>query len=200
MLITALNGEIYDANDAFLDFIKYPLYDFIKKDNPKTWKDITLPNEALESDLHEAELCMKGQIKTYNIRKHYVPNSALPNMVDIQVTRFPLEGGEQEFEFFFVTVVDMQGETGQAIRDIHDLSVKLTKHLDSVSEKMEESLTLFKSLEKKVTQPNLINRFFDWVEKNPKIGYPTFFLFLYLIFGSKITEGLMALKEIFKFN
>ena len=212
MIISGLNGEIYDANNEFLEFIGYSLYEFQKEEHPVTWFDITIKDDDLAADQFEADQTMKGLKRSYNVRKHYIPKQSLPKLVNLHASRYPPNGGIEEFKFFLVEVYNLTDTTKEIYKEIDKINNKTTQSLVVINETLQkntdvldkttqcldnlsqtQSIIIDKQIE---MQTNAKSYVFEavkgWVEKNPKLFsiLVTFAIILLstLLFGERAIE------------
>ena len=191
MLISGPGGEIYDANNAFLDFIHYTLTEFTRLKNPVSWHHITPNADELAADQDEARRCMEGIIQSYRVRKHYVPKDALPHLVDLKISRYPLEGGKDSFEFFFVEIYDLRN-SGEAIREeLHELSKNTLKELKKLNHNLREARE--SESKRKTLDFGMLS---DFAREHPKITWYIIILLSSLIVGRSTAEILEAFKKI----
>lgn len=183
MLIAGLDGEIYAANDAFLEFIGYSEYEFTRQNKPITWKDITLPGNDLVADMEEALRCYNGQHKSYKIRKHYIPKMGLPHFVEIYVHRYPLDGGPKEFKFFFVEVYSLTDEGKIILKELRDTQHQFAKDVQNITKAME---TLAGE-----------SQLWKWAKENTMWSIPIALGIAFLLFGRSVLEIMHLVKELF---
>lgn len=222
MLISGPNGEIYDANNEFLSFIGYSLYEFQRKENPVTWFDITIKDEDLDTDKYEASATVKGVKKSYNIRKHYIPKQALPKLVNLHVSRFPQRGGKEEFQFFLVEVYNLNDTTLQLYKELDKINEKTTQSLNVLHKTLEANNDILNKTTQcldnlshsqsiiiqsqdelaKNSKSTVMTSIIQWCSNNPQLFsiIITFFIILFtsLLFGERAIEIFSKIYNLFK--
>lgn len=183
MMITGLDGEIYAINDAFSEFIGYSEYEFTRQNKPITWKEITLPGIDLVTDMEEALRCFHGQIKTYKMRKHYIPKLGLPHFVEICVHRYPIDGGSTEFKFFFVEIYSLTDEGKMILKELRDTQKQFAEDVQNIAKAM-----MILAGE---------SQLWKWAKENTQWSIPIALLVSFLLFGRSILEIVHLIKELF---
>ncbi|MEZ6046582.1 MAG: hypothetical protein R3C11_13615 [Planctomycetaceae bacterium] len=196
MGISGPQGEVYDANDALLHFLKYALSEFTRREDPVTWHRFTLQDESFEADKAESEKCLNGERPSYTIRKYYVPKNSFPRLVELHVTRFPLEGGRDEFKFFFVTITDLEATASRAFDDIYELSAGTLKALESINQKLDGQLDH--------RHYSNYTELKELSQQHPRMALAAFMLFsvillvmVFNLFGRSVIEIMTAVKDMF---
>lgn len=173
ILLSGVNGEIYAANDAFLEWIGYSMYEFVKDENPVTWFDITVKDDSLEADKAQAEACLRGDIKSYHVRKYYIPKKSIPHLVELRVMRYPAEG---KFKFFVVEIEDLKNGTKKAFEELVILQQNTTKQLTQIANSLA-------SLENSTW-----NQIWSWLLSKPYLLIFLIVLICFLLFGRGVIE------------
>lgn len=207
MLISGPNGEVYDANDAFLSFIHYSLYEFRRETDPITWKDITPDDSDRSADEAQAARCANGEIQGYAMRESYVPKGATSRIVDIFVRRFPREGGREEFKFFIVEVhpieealqrvcnemFQLQGDTLEVLEDLTKQLLEMRKTFDLQSREMKLVYDISMENSRSAWMAATI-KIGDWGSKNPRTF--NFLIVVAVLTAVLLMVGTEAFREI----
>lgn len=184
MMLSGFAGEIHDANNRFLDWIGYSLYEFTREVAPVTWIDLTLQGADLEADQNEAVRCQRGEISAYRVRKHYLPKNGLPKLVELYVRRYPEYGDEHNFTCFIVEVNELGNRDRQFYEEF------LSKHQEVVAQIGNIYLLL------QQIRAMTLYSFLSWAKENPKLSIPLGLLLLYLLADKEKFTQLIELKKL----
>lgn len=172
------NGEIYWANSSFLEWIGYSINEFVRSNNPVTWKQISVNDASLQADVEMARDSAAGEISQYTLRKLYVPKNQRPQLVELFVRRFPPRG-DREFVFFVVEVFPMNEEHAKMAKEQGEFTLALKKLNESVEQ---------------LSQSN-VNTAIRWLSQRPLIGVPVLLFIVYLLFGERAVEVFFLISE-----
>lgn len=173
LILSGPNGEIYDANDTFLNWIGYSWYEFTRDDNPVTWIDISSNDASLKADIEQADACSRGEITKYTIRKYFIPKNSAPKFVELNVVRYPLTGNLQ---FLLVEVTELANGNKRAFEEI----LKIQKEFDERMEKVCSNIDILAH--------GSISSVLKWSKENPKLSIPFWIVISTLLFGRSVLE------------
>ena len=212
MLVSGQKGEIYEANNEFLEFIGYTLHEFQREEFPVTWFDITTKDEDFDSDMYESKSLVRGEKKSYSIKKHYIPKQSIPKLVQLQVSRYPQSGASKEFEFFLVEVHNLDDQKRHIFEEMEKMNLGTSKSLQAINRSIEDmSVSVEKTIQcldilstsqelmfksqkthQEESKSKLWNTINIWTHNNPKLSsvIVTFFILLFstLLFGDRAIQ------------
>jgi PAS domain S-box-containing protein len=200
MVVCANSGKILWVNRAFEDFIGYNSWELTvgQSGSGITWDKLSLDDENLDADKAMIAECLAGNIKSYSIKKQYIPKNDKPVWVDMHVIRYPLEGS---LKYFMITIIPLKNGTAAAF-DLAIKSIKeLTEKMHSYSKKVPEmEQTIITGIENKIkSQTEIQNIFLNvarLVEKYPKVSIAVIMTILVMILGNQLVEAIKNMKVI----
>ena len=181
-LISTEYGEILWANEAFCEFIGYTMYEFRRDKDGIKWHDITLHDESLEADIAQAQAAINGDIKSYKVRKWYIPKNSAPIFVELYVRRYP-PNRENKAEFLVVEVIKLSDESAKLLASYDELSKKTEMNMGKLTERMTD---LVESVQK--MNALTFNGFVAFLYRYPKVSVISIAVLLSLILGPRIFE------------
>jgi PAS domain S-box-containing protein len=184
MLFCRANGEILWANESFLEWIGYNLDEFTRKDNPITWKDISVRDTSLDADIHSIMKLQEGKIMHYMVRKFYVPKHGSPHFVELFVRRYP-PAGKEDMVLAVVEVTVLHNTHARMALAYEDMVLDIRNSLKALTETNEG---LYAKLDNQLTSG--LNGCVIWLTKHPLIGLPVAGLLILLLFGERAMEVL----------
>jgi PAS domain-containing protein len=169
-LISQIDGTIEEANDAFCRWSNYTIHEFKRRHNPVLWTQMTLADESLEADVEMAKRCLRGDVEAYQVQKHYIPKGEMPKLCELNIMRYPREGGEAEFKCFLVDVRPLASTEIMIVEAI----TKIQQGMIDLADKVEHMATIGNAIQ--------------WAKENKWASVPMLFLFVYLLFGRSAIE------------
>lgn len=182
MLFSTAEGDVLWANESFLTWIGYTLEEFTRKDNPITWKDISVRDSSLEADIRSASRMKEGKLSHYLIRKFYVPKNGSPQFVELHVRRYPPNGGEP----MAICVVE--------VTVLHNIHEKMARAYEEMVTDIKSSLHTIATINEEIRdgmQNQLtsgLNGIVLWLTKHPMVGVPVAAVLILLLFGERAFE------------
>jgi PAS domain S-box-containing protein len=200
MVVCASSGKILWVNRAFEDFIGYNSWELTvgQSGTGITWEKLSLNDENLEADRAMIKQCIDGDLKSYSIKKQYIPKNDKPVWVDMHVVRYPLDG---ELKYFMITVMPLKNGTAAAFNTAISAIKEFTDKMNAYTAKipqMEEKI--ISGVENKIkTQTEIQNIFLNvakLVEKYPKVSIAVVMTILVMILGNQLVEAIKNMKAI----
>lgn len=170
MLSTKPDGEILWVNGAFEGLLGYTSVELVGK---KTWIELTKPDDDLDADRELVAETVSGKRVDYQLQKHYVSKSGTPQLVVIDVLRYPIEG---EFQFFLVAVCPVERGIELAMTQL----VEIRKLLIELMDVKPSGLTFDKAIQ--------------FSKDHPMIATFVGLLFAVLLFGNRVIEIFQMLR------
>lgn len=182
-LLSGPQGQVFHANPAFLDFIKYTLTEFTREKDPVTWLDLTFIDSGYTADVEEASRIIRGESLEYKVNKFYIPKNSLPVPVRLHVQRYPKDP-EKDFEFFIVDVTVIGDQYSKLFKELYENQKSLERSMRSVASSLNDL---------KAASPAV---FILWCKRNPQYGWPVAIFIGSLLFGSRVIELLTEMKGV----
>lgn len=177
VLASKPDGRILWVNPAFEALTGYSYYEIVDKDNPLTWKDITVEEDLL-FDERMVEDLEKGVRTDYMMEKRYKHKNGPPVSVIIEVLRYPLAG---EFQFCLVTAVPLNHGYEAALIQLKTIK-ELLVPIAEVCEKNLGGLT--------------VEKVYDFIVNNPKKAAFIALLLAVLLFGKDVLETITSIQRV----
>ena len=196
MAATLPDGTVLYANKSWQRIIGCT---DIEYDEGVKWTEITINNSDLKLDSALAEETKQGQRESYQFSKTYRHKEHFPVSGFVFVQRFPLHGGEEEFECFLVSFHPSDNSSFSVIEEINKINetnYALFKSQIDTNDKISESLKLVQDTvntvkilsEKQLNKKNFIDLLYslgynikEFTISNKKFMYPFWGLLITLI-------------------
>lgn len=200
LLISGVEGEIFDCNPAFEKFIKYSDYELTIGESGKglSWFQISVDDNNLKADKQLALECVNGDRISYSIKKQYIPKNESPIWVDLNVIRYPAKG---PFEFFLVSVIPMKNGSLAAF----NLSMDKMSHFTNALIKIDKDFRLIPEVMldyiKNNTKPlSELEKFGATLgrlaNENPKISGLIVLVMSIMLLGNQLVTAIETIKQL----
>lgn len=207
MAATLQDGRVLYANKAWQRVIGYT---DIEYDSGVKWTEITIDSNDLKLDTALALETMKGERQSYQFSKTYRHKEHHPIPGFVFVQRYPLTGGEEEFECFLVsfhpsqqTELSIITEFSKLNEQTHDIlkqqigsNAEISKALIKVHETSNEVKKIVETQLSRKTLVDLIHSFCynikEFTLKNKVYMYPFWGLLILLILNKHFGLDLIS--------
>lgn len=194
------SGKIVWTNKAFEEFIGYNNWELTTGPNGNglDLSRLSLNDENQEADKAMLKECIAGNIKSYSVKKQYIPKNDKAVWADLHVIRYPLEG---DLKYFVTTVIPLKNGTAAAfslaMNTIKELTDKMNTYSSQVNG-MEQNIIagVEQKIQSKTEIQNIFLNIAKLVEKHPKVSIAIVMTLLTMILGNQLVEAIKNMKTI----
>lgn len=172
-LVTDKDGKILWANNAFCEWSHYTLNELKRL----TWRDISVPDKNLESDLDEVRI-LDTYNPSYTVLKQYQPKQSQPEWGQLTVMRYPLTG---EIKTLLCTWDPLKNGTATAF----SLAME---SMNVVSRRIEEMTAEIKTVTTQTDEDRFVLGSIRMMQRHPKLMIAIFTLALSIFGLNNIVE------------
>lgn len=200
LVVCGNSGKILWANRAFEEFIGYNSWELtVGPSGAGTdLSKLSVNDENQEADRAMLKECIAGNIKSYSVKKQYIPKNEKASWADLHVIRYPLEG---DLKYFVTTVIPLKNGTAAAfslaMNTIKELTDKMNSYSLKVSSMEENIITgVEEKIQSKTEIQNIFLNIAKLVEKYPKVSIAVIITLLTMILGNQLVEAIKNMKTI----
>ena len=200
LVVCGESGKILWANRAFEEFIGYNTWEITTgpSGNGLDLSKLSVNDENLEADKAMLKECLAGTIKSYSVKKQYIPKNDKPVWADLHVIRYPLEGN---LKYFVTTVIPLKNGTAAAFSLAMNTIKELTDKMNSYTARVSEvESNIINGVDQKIQSKTEIQNIFlniaKLVEKYPKVSIAVIITLLTMILGNQLVEAIKNMKTI----
>lgn len=168
-MVSGLDGEIYWANAAFLQWCGYSSIAELQKTG---WKKLSVESTDLQADIDAANEMRQGTIREYVVNKQYIPKGGRPEWGQLVVQRKPPIG---EFQFALCHWTPLKNGTATAF----NMAMERCEKIQDQIEKMNQHIS---TLTTRTEEENWVNSSIRMCMKHPKMALGLLFIML-SVFG-----------------